>query len=512
PAQAEALAAAARALPDLAAVDRLALALALADAWRNLGRAQEAFALFEAEIMPALRAASPPDFPRHVITFGVLHQAVGRYAAARTLWAEAIALADAAGMAHESVRARIFAGRLAFFEGNGPQALAHFEAAVAQAKEANLEADQGWALALKGHMLGTLDHARLAEGLACLGEARDIQVRLGNHVRLFEAFNDEGNLLLGAGRPLAAREVFERCLSIGAIVGPQEAVYAHLNFAFTRLELGEAAQAKLGAAQVTELAQRLGGKLPESFAAAVEGLALVRVGSPVLGWARLERALALAGELGNRYAELAAGALAVEAMVELGRWESARPALGHMRGLAQAAGNHEHDGRFARLEATLDVLGRAPTARDRVTALVEAARARGSSAELAHALRWQAEWQLGERQWDLAGASLHGAEEQAKEAGLAALPAELALLQGELNLAQGQGMFAGFALLRGLDLAQKLELGPLAWRIKAALAEADPTHRPHGDEARARYQQVAGTFGAAEREAYGRMPGHQRLG
>jgi hypothetical protein len=247
-------------------------------------------------------------------------------------------------------------------------------------------------------------------------------------------------------------------------------------------------------------------KLPESFAAAVEGLALVRTGSPALGWARIERALALAGELGNRYAELAAGALAVEALVELGRWESARAALARMRDLATAASNHEHDGRFDRLEAALDVLTGAPGAGDRLATLVANAR---TPADRAQALRWLAQHHLQANQPD--ATTLTAAEEQAKAAGLVALPAELALLAGEQLLARDQAMFAGLTMLRGLEIAQKLKLAPLEARLQAALAAADPSHAPQGQQARSRYKTMVASFQPAEREAYARLPGHQRL-
>ena len=511
PAQAEALALTARALPDLAPTDRLALGLQLADAWRNLGRAADAFTLYEAELMPALRAAPPADMAHHVVTYGVLQQAKGAYPAARALWTEAIALADAAGQHKEGVRARIFAGRLAFFEGRGAEALELFGRAVAEARTAHLEPELGWALALYGHMLGTLDPARLAEGLACLAEARSIHGCCGNQVRLFEALNDEGNLLLAAGRPYEARELFERCESIGAAVGPQEAIYAHLNLAFARLDLGEPAAARVGAALSTELAQRLGARLPESFAAAVEGLALVRVGSPALGWVRIERALGLAGELGNRYAELAAGALAVEVLVELGRWEAARAALARIRDLAKATANHEHDARLDRLATALEVLGRTPTAAAAADALVTSARTRGSQAELAQALRWQAQQRVLAGELEAAAGPIVAAEEAAAKAHLLLIRAELHLLQGERVLARGQALEASYAFDCAMSLAREQGAVPLELAAMAGLAQADPARAALAEEARTRFRILAASLAPAERDAYARVPGLQRL-
>lgn len=390
---------------------------------RIAGRVDEALALYEETLLAPMRARGDIE---HEVTYGILLQLKGRYADALAAFATAINAADTAGAARIGVRARLYAGRVAFFSGETGAAKTHLAAAVRQARALGDSTLLAGALSLYGYLLASSEAARTDEGLALLDEAIALNTALGDLVEAQEARNNQGNVYLAAGRLAEARRAFEACLVLcERMAAPNEAIFAHLNLGAVLLDLGELAAARAHAERALAMSRAQGRKFPEGFALALLGLAAMYQGELGLGAAHVAEGLALAREIKNRYLELAVLIYWIEALLHLGRFDEASGALAAARELAAATHNDEHAAKLARFEA-LHALGTGePDAAKRLAALVEASR--GAAVPLAHALTWQA---YALRADAAADAPLAEAQTLAETHGLRLLGVQLAWLAG----------------------------------------------------------------------------------
>jgi hypothetical protein len=182
----------------------------------------------------------------------------------------------------------------------------------------------------------------------------------------------------------------------------------------------------------------------QALARAAEGLARLYRGSPSEGLMALERGHAIARELANVELLLCVLLYRAEGLLAVGRWDEAEDALGQVKLILLERGRQAPDGRLARLETRL-VLERllaegpeltVPAASDDVTRkldqLLADARAREDEAGLAHALRWQAAWQLQRGELEATAATIVEALSIAEAGGLQLLGAELYWLYGRL--------------------------------------------------------------------------------
>ena len=423
----------ATAVPGVSAADAAALQAYRSHGLRFAGRIDEALAIHEAEVLAHARAASTARLPEHLCTLGVMQQTKGRYPEALATYEEAIALATASGDAATAVRARVFAGRTAFFSGNGPVAREHLRAAIHEARVTGTHAMLGTALSLYGYLLATTGADQVPEALSLLEEAIAVNTALDNTYVLHDTCNNLGNVYLMQGRFLEARPVFERCMALcERMAAANERCFALINMGAVSLELGHLQDAQRQASEALELSRRQGRKFPEAYARALAGQASTLQGDLAGGQAQLDQALRVAREINNRYLELGVLARRVEAWLHLGRFTEAKEDLAAARQLANEAQNDEHNARFERLEAVLALRLERPDAAALLTRLLEAARHTGQPVAVAHALRWQAERTLAAGQPDLALTAVAEAAEQAAIAGLVLLGAELRELWGRV--------------------------------------------------------------------------------
>ena len=417
PAAVEPLLAACADLPDLAAHDRRDLAALRVEVHRFHGRAAEALALLEAEV----RADTAPV----LVTRGVLQQLAGAYDAALASFADAALLA--AEDAPSYVRARLAAGRAAFFAGHTPAALEHLAAARARATDAGLVAQLGPVTSLYGFLVASSEPTRREEGLALMHEAIALNDASGDVYDQAETYNNLGNVLFPAGRLAEAHAAFARYLELCQRMGSaNEALFGYLNLAAVQLELGDLAGCLERAAQAGAMAERQGRKFPGAFALALEGLARVRLGEHAAGMAALERGAAVAEAIANKYLALHVRTYQAEAALLLGDMPACATALGAAEALAAETRNDELAARLARLAAARAWLVNEAGAVERLVMLADGAAAHGPS-EHAHALRWLAAARL--EAGDPAGRLLLAeARRLADDAGLQGLADELATL------------------------------------------------------------------------------------
>ncbi|MFP5504078.1 MAG: ATP-binding protein, partial [Candidatus Sericytochromatia bacterium] len=420
--------------------DRLRLSGLLANVLRYQGQIDEALALYEETILPGVKAAEAPELASELVTYGILQQLKGQYPQALEAFATAINRADETKDVATGVRARLYAGRVAYFSGETGAAKTHLASGVRRADEAGLTALLAGGLSLYGYVLATTEPGKMAEGLAALDRAIKLNQDLGDLGEAVEALNNRGNLLLAAGRLGEAQAAFEECLAIcEKMAAPNETIFAHLNLGAVCLEQGGLETARSHGRKAAEMSRKQGRKFPEGFSLALEGVASVYRGEFATGVERLARGLALSREIANKYLELNVLVYWVEALVFLGRWAEAEEGLAKARALAEATSSDEHNAKFDRLEAAMGVARGSDQAGAALAAQADSAREKAQPVALAHALRWRAEWLLARGAAAAASGLLSEATAVAGEAGLKALLAELALLQGVIA-ARGENL------------------------------------------------------------------------
>jgi serine/threonine-protein kinase len=502
-AQAESLLTRALALEGLSASDRMGLQTLQVQVLRFKAQIDQALALYEADLMPALREANAPELGTNLVTFGVLHQLKGRYPEALAAFAEAINLADSAGDAATGVRARLFAGRVGLFSGKNEVAITHLASAVRRAREAHLPSLLARSLSFYGYLIASKDAARLAEGLGYLDEAIAINRELNDFTEMHEALNNQGNVYMTVGRLLDAKAVFEECLAITTRIGSaNEAIFAHLNSGGVSLELGDLAAAQSHGRKGAELSRAQGRKFPEGYALGVEGLALVYRGELGTGAERLQVGLALSREIANKYLELNILAYWANALVQLGRFKEAGEAIAQAREIAAATSSDEHNAKFDRFESAIAVVQGAPDAAAKVEALVASARTAAQPVALAHALRWQAERHVRQGDSDAAMPALNEAAGLAAANGLTMLQAELAYLRARALQSGDTADAAAVHFGRAFDQARAIGYRILEILCQSGIGASDAAQREHRLEAPRRMEALLAGLDEAEREAY----------
>jgi GAF domain-containing protein len=212
--------------------------------------------------------------------------------------------------------------------------------------------------------------------------------------------------------------------------------------------------------------------------------------------------LSLAREIANKYLELNILVYWVNALVQLGRFEEATAAIAEARAIAEATSNDEHNAKFERYEAAIAVLTGAPDVQTRLDALVAAARAKGQPVALAHALRWQADWQLRQGHPEEAIIPLTEAAGLAVANGLVLLQAEIAYLRAMTLLTSDTPEAAAVHFGRAHDQARAIGYRVLEILCQAGIGAADSSQREHRREAPKRLEALLAPLDPAEREAY----------
>lgn len=469
---------------------------------RFQGHVDEALALVEQDVIPHARATASPRLADHLVTLGVCHQMKGRYPQALAAYAEAINLADAAGDVSTSVRARIFAGRTAYFSGETGAAKTSLAAAVRRARAADEQALLAGALSLYGYVLASTDATQVSEGLAMLDESISINHRIDNLYELQEAHNNQGNVFLGTGRLSDAQRVFEKCLLLcERMASANEQIFAHLNLGAVLLELGRLADATAHARKAGDMSRKQGRKFPEAFTHAIEGLALIYQGELVVGIEHLDTGLRLAREIANRYLELNILAYRIEGLVHLGRFAQAESELAKARELAEAIQNDEQNAKLDRHAAALAVLAWSTDAQEKVLKVLEAARLQDQPVAIAHALRWQVARLLREQELDIAITLVAEAAELAAVGGLVLLGAELRELWGRLLLALDPAA-AAERFAEGQELARDAGCRVVEILCQAGVGQASPAGRLDRLEAPRRLEALIEPLEEAERQDF----------
>jgi GAF domain-containing protein len=462
---AESLVAQALVVPGLTPLANLTLDTYKANAVRHQGRTEEAVNLYRnSDLLERLERADHPFFLDELVTFGALLAITSAYADARPVLERAIALADQQGRMAQGVRARQFAGRVAYFAGEADTAKATMVDAIALARSADLPDLLASTLSFYGYMLSATDLAQAAEGLELLDEAIQINRRQWNVVAENEVLNLQGNVLMAANRFEEARAAFQVGLDNAHRYGIDlDEVPARLNLGTIALELGDLTTARSEARLAAEMAGDQGRKFLHAYALALEGATLIS-SEPAAGSDMFERGLAGARAIHNRYLELNVLAFGIPALVTLGRYDEAGDALALARQIARETQNVEFDPRFDRYDTMIAVLlafatpgelerPRQAEITDRIARLVRRASTNDDDVGLAHALRWEAAWQLHRDLPKVAEETAARALSLATEHGLRGLVAELRRLQAKICLALGQGKEALTALEDSLAAA-----------------------------------------------------------
>ncbi len=490
------------ALPDLPEGAHAELQEIASHVMRFQGQVDEALAVVEQHVIPYARATGSPRLADHLVTLGVCHQMKGRYPQALAAYAEAINLADAAGDIATSVRARIFAGRTAYFSGETGAARTSLAAAIRRARAGDEQALLAGALSLYGYVLASTDANQMNEGLAMLDESIAINQRIDNLYELQEAHNNQGNVFLAAGRLGDAQRVFEKCLVLcERMASANEQIFAHLNLGAVQLELGRLADASAHARKAGDMSRKQGRKFPEAFTHAIEGLALIYQGELATGVEHLDTGLRLAREIANRYLELNVLAYRIEGLIHLGRFAQAESELAKARELAEAIQNDEQNAKLDRHAAALAVLAWSNDAQEKVLKVLEVARRQDQPVAIAHALRWQVARLLREQELDIAITLVAEAAELAAVGGLVLLGAELRELWGRLLMAVDPAA-AAERFAEGQELARDAGCRVVEILCQAGVGQASPGGRLDRLEAPRRLEALIEPLEEAERQDY----------
>ena len=493
---ADALLRRALAITNLPDAERLDLERLQVNVIRHQGRAKEAAARYEeGDLLGRLARREDPLLAEETTSYGATLSVTGRYEEAKRVLAEAIALADARGDATSGVRARIYAGRAAYFTGDPEAARTQMAAAVAlgrEAAKADTPANPGVALSFYGYFLASA--GKVDEGLAALAEAVEVARASGNPVQANEALSMRGNVCLAEGRPIQAREAFEAILETCRRFDlPYDELMARLNLSAAWLEIGDAHAARDQAERVVVASVATQRKFPEAFARVVAGRARIHQGELAAGEAEMAAGLAIAREINNRYLELHALVPWIDGMIEMGRREAAAKALGDARRLATELGNTEHDAALERLDAQL-ALQDALSAFAPLTALAAvgeklagwAARLRttGRTGDLAQALALQAVWAL--RVGDMPAGTAWSDEAQAlaERAGMSLLAAEVGYTRARLAFEAGLSTVAVDGYNKSGEAAEALGDIRLDLLCTAGALAAQGLHRERATIAR----------------------------
>ncbi len=498
------------ALADLSDDERLDLERLQVNVIRHQGRGKEAAARYEeADLLARLARRDDPALAEETTSYGATLSVTGRYDDAKRVLAQAIALADARNDETNGVRARIYAGRAAYFTGDAETARALMAEAVAlgrDAVDAGKPANLAVALSFYGYFLASA--GKVDEGLAALAKAVTVARDSGNPVQTNEALSMRGNVCLAEGRPIEAKEAFEAILATCRQFDlPYDELMARLNLSSAWLEMGDAHAARDHAERVVTAAQASQRKFPEAFARVVAGRARIHLGELAAGEAEMNAGLAIARDIQNRYLELHALVPYTDGLIALGRREPVTQALADARRLAAELSNTEHDAALERLEmkAALQAALAADAPLTALAAVGErlagwAARLRAASrlGDLAHALHLQALWAL--RVGDMPAGTAWSDEAQAfaERAGLALLAAEVGYTRARLAFEAGLSKVAVDGYNKSGERAESLGDVRLDLLCTAGALAAQGLHRERATIAK-RFEGL--TKGLAEADA-----------
>jgi diguanylate cyclase (GGDEF)-like protein len=338
---------------------RLELLDLLASAHRGMDEPELARALAEEAVALSTALGRADLLARTLNGLGKIHQLASRYDDAKDAFERAAAAAgDETPL--ELARAHRSLARLAFFAGDAESTYRHGREALALVRRHAGAAERAEVLAEIGEMFQGGEE-RVHEGLNCLEEAQSIARELDDPHLESTAAAGLGNLQLALGQLAAARVSFARAATLFEKLGNAgEATFARLNLALVAEDQGRFPEASRLASKVAAEARAANRKFPLAVALAIEGAALVHVGSPGEGLRLLAEGAGIAEEINHKYARAIVRQLEAPVRVLLGQWTEARAEAEALSAFGRSAGAPELAARADLLEAEIRLETGAP--------------------------------------------------------------------------------------------------------------------------------------------------------
>ncbi len=454
---------------------KLRYLVGLGDVARRQGDQKEASAALDEALVLAERLGDKVLVSRILSSQGKIHQTAGQYDQAKEALRRAAEVAEEAGATRDLGRALTTLGRITYFGGDVPATIEVFSRALAVAREANVPVYLAESLAFLGYLFAS-DPERQEEGLAYLQESLVIKQGLGDKIGLNDTTMLLGNAYLALGRYSEANECFLQCQQINAEIGQtDELIFGHLNLAIVAFEMGDVQEALRLAELAAEGAIATNSRYAEGMAVTLSGIARLYLGQLGTGMAEVDRGLALAREMNNRYLEVTIAVYRSDALLQLGRLAEAAEYAKAALAMTEETGVREIIPQQQVMLGLAQLLtGEREAARLTLTTArkaADASNARGISAKAMWALALVASHS---KDYATAQQLAHDALQDADEIGARYLSAQAHALLGELKLVQDHRSLAVEHLRKALNLAEGIGSPLLHGRILRLLAEADP--------------------------------------
>lgn len=372
---------------------RLDYMIALGDVWRLTGSLAPARTLYQealalAEALNEARLAGPL-----LVSLAQVMQGLDDLAEAERLGDRAVNACLAAGDRPAAARALLTAARIRLHRGAVADAQAQANRAMAIAREAEDPVRLAEALALLGYLYTAMPPKRLADGVTCLHESIAILSGQEDRGGLLLSYMLLGNAQLAMGDAPAAARSFAIARWIGQDTGNRsEEGIALVNMALASLELGRLEEALETAQQAAAHARSLESPYQQGLAAGVEALAFAHLGLAAQAFGALETAEALASAPDQRYLAALVWQWSQEARLLLGDAIGARRAGEALASVTTATGQAEAESRAHALMAeTYGRLGEpveAFVAAQRALASAEEAKAQGDQVRALRVIAW----------------------------------------------------------------------------------------------------------------------------
>jgi predicted ATPase len=412
----------------------------LGDVKRRTGPYGEAKTLL-AEAVAIAETAAPRQLGRLLTSLAKTHMMLSEYQDAIRLSDRSTAVCLEAGDPSGASRSLVTGSRLRFFTGDTAGAIALGEQAVSLAIDASDRSAMGAAYALLGYLYVAAMPERLEMGVEHLDRALSLLLQDGDRIGLKNAYNLLGNAQNALGDFQRARESYVQeqrlCVEAGLAV---DSIYPLLNLGITAYDMGEFARAVDHATQAKAILQKIDSKNLLGLVLASESLPAARLGQLAHAQASMAVAAALADDDKNKYLKTLVLQNQLELGLFLGQLTEAAQAGELLASLIAETGNTEPEGRMHVLMA--EVRGREgqmEQAKWHVENALQVATRTHAKGIRAMALTAKAWIALREKDWE--AARLHGtsALELARQIGAGRTLGDALGILGEAALATGQG-------------------------------------------------------------------------
>ncbi|MDB5100290.1 MAG: hypothetical protein JWM80_4711 [Cyanobacteria bacterium RYN_339] len=457
--------------------------MALGDVYRVMGRAAEAETILTEAVGLAEALGRGAHLGRLLTSLAKACQVQDRYHDALPHCERSEQVCTAHGDAVGAVRALLTAARIRIFLGQGAEAVATAERALAVAEPSGDRGIVAQAYALLGYLYVTASADRVQAGIFNLNVAVTLLEEVGDRVGLVNSLTLLGDAQTMMAEYANARETIGRVRRLAREVGNRsdEAV-ALANLAIVALEMGEPETARARAAEGRAIADAPSQRFPRGVLLALEGAATALLGDPAQGLARLEAAHALAHEIRNKYLEAHVLQYQLEAALHVGRQDLAEQAAKALEALVAETGDGEPLCRLACARAELATRsGDAPAGTRRADEALAAATERHAAGQEVRALLELARARVLAGDWERARASVERGQALAARLGMASRLRTLLCLGGEVALATGEPDEAALAFEQALASADAATDQVTAALARFGLAAA----RPYESQAKA---------------------------